>query len=101
MTEEHGDEHLFKEFQGEVFGYCLNTAEASRCFVSSVCESQCEAKEDLQKSRSKVEELNNAKNDAENNNSRLTSDLKALREKSEKVSCPCYKWKKDYIINNG
>lgn len=49
-------------------------------------------KEELQKSRSKVEELNNAKNDAEKNNSRLTSDLKAFREKSEKVSCPFYTW---------
>lgn len=49
-------------------------------------------KEELQKSRSKVEELNNAKNDAEKNNSRLTSDLKAFREKSEKVNCPLYKW---------
>lgn len=62
--------------------------------VSLVCLSQGEAKEELQKSRSKVEELNNAKNEAEKNNSRLASDLKALREKSEKVRCPLYKWQK-------
>lgn len=33
-----------------------------------------------------MEELNKAKNDMEKNNTRLTSELKALREKSEKVS---------------
>lgn len=33
-----------------------------------------------------MEELNKAKNDIEKNNTRLTSELKALREKSEKVS---------------
>lgn len=54
-------------------------------------------KEELQKSRSKVEELNNARNDAEKNNSRLTSDLKAFREKSEKVSGPFYTWQKIYV----
>lgn len=32
-----------------------------------------------------MEELNNAKNDMEKNETRLTSELKALREKSEKV----------------
>lgn len=33
-----------------------------------------------------MEELKNAKNDVEKNNTRLTSELKAFREKSEKVS---------------
>lgn len=59
-----------------------------------MCLWQGEAKEELEKSRSKVEELNNAKNDAEKNNSRLTSDLKALRGKSEKVSSRLCKWQK-------
>lgn len=54
-------------------------------------------KEELQKARSKVEELNNAKNDVEKNNSRLTSDVKAFREKSEKVSRQFHKWQKKKI----
>lgn len=33
-----------------------------------------------------MEELNKAKNDVEKNNTRLASELKTLREKSEKVS---------------
>lgn len=53
---------------------------------------QGQAKEELQKSRSKVEELNEAKKGAEKNISRLTSDLKTFREKSEKVSGPSCKW---------
>lgn len=40
----------------------------------------------MEKERSKVEELNKAKSVLEKNNSRLTSELKALTEKSEKVS---------------
>lgn len=55
---------------------------------------QGQAKEELHKARSKVEELNNAKNDVEKNNSRLSSDLKTFREKSEKVSRPFHTWQK-------
>ncbi len=45
-----------------------------------------EVKEELEKERSKVEELNKAKSVLEKNNTRLTSELKALTEKGEKVS---------------
>lgn len=38
-----------------------------------------------------MEELKNAKNDVEKNNTRLTSELKAFREKSEKVSHYLYR----------
>lgn len=55
---------------------------------------QGQVKEELQNTRSKVEELNSAKNDVEKNNSRLNSDLKALKEKSEKVCHHLYKWQK-------
>ena len=47
---------------------------------------QNQVKEELEKEKSNVEELNNAKNVLEGNNSKLTSDLKALTEKNEKVS---------------
>lgn len=47
---------------------------------------QGQAKEVLEKERSKVEELNKAKSVLEKNSSKLTTDLKALTEKSEKVS---------------
>lgn len=47
---------------------------------------QGQVKEELEKERSKVEELNKAKSILEKNNTRLTSELKALTEKSEKVS---------------
>lgn len=55
-------------------------------------------KEELQKAQSKVEELNSARIDVEKNNSRLTSDLKVLREKSEKVSCHSYKYQQKMFI---
>lgn len=42
-------------------------------------------KEELEKEKSKVEELNKAKATLERNNSKLTSELKALTERSEKV----------------
>lgn len=43
-------------------------------------------KEELEKERSNVEELNKAKSVLENNNTRQTSELKELKERSEKVS---------------
>lgn len=42
-------------------------------------------KEELENERSKVEELTKAKSVLEKNNTRLTSEVKALTEKSEKV----------------
>lgn len=39
----------------------------------------------MEKERTKAEELNRAKGVLEKNNSRLSSELKALTEKSEKV----------------
>lgn len=47
---------------------------------------QGQVKEELDKEKSNVEELNKAKSVLEKNNSRLTSELKTLTEKSEKVS---------------
>ncbi len=47
---------------------------------------QGQVKEELQKERSKVEELHKAKSVLEKNNAKLTSELKALTEKNEKVS---------------
>lgn len=47
---------------------------------------QNHVKEELEKEKSKVEELNKAKSVLEKNNGKLTSELKALTEKSEKVS---------------
>lgn len=46
---------------------------------------QGQIKEELEKEKSKLEELNKAKSVLEKNNTRLTSELKALTEKSEKV----------------
>lgn len=43
-------------------------------------------KEELEKERTNVEELNKAKSVLEKNNTRLTSELKELTERSEKVS---------------
>lgn len=54
------------------------------CNLCSLTQGQ--AKGELEKERSKVEELNKAKSVLEKNNTRLTSELKALTEKSEKVS---------------
>lgn len=48
--------------------------------------SQNHVKEELEKEKSKVEELNKVKTSLEGNKSKLTSELKALTEKSEKVS---------------
>lgn len=48
--------------------------------------SQNHVKEELEKEKSKVEELNKVKTSLEGNKSKLTSELKALKEKSEKVS---------------
>lgn len=47
---------------------------------------QGQIKEELEKERSKVEELNKAKAVLEKNNTKQISELKALTEKSEKVS---------------
>ena len=47
---------------------------------------QNHTKEELEKEKSKVEELNKAKSVLEKSNSKLTSELKARTEKSEKVS---------------
>lgn len=47
---------------------------------------QDQAKAELEKERSKVEELNKARSVLEKNSTRLTSELKALTEKNEKVS---------------
>lgn len=47
---------------------------------------QGQVKEEVEKERSKVEELNKAKSVLEKSNTRVTSELKALTEKSEKVS---------------
>lgn len=46
---------------------------------------QTQVKEELKREKSKAEELNKLKNDLENNSSRLAADLKALKEKSDKV----------------
>lgn len=46
---------------------------------------QTQVKEELERERSKAEELNKVKNDLENNVSRLAADLKALKEKSDQV----------------
>lgn len=46
---------------------------------------QEQIKKELEKEKSKVEELNKAKSVLEKNNTKLTSELKALTEKSEKV----------------
>lgn len=47
---------------------------------------QDQVKEELEKKKRNVEELNNAKTVLEKNNRRLTSELKTVTEKSEKVS---------------
>lgn len=50
---------------------------------------QTQVKEELKREKSKAEELNKVKNDLENNFSRLAADLKAIKEKSDKVG-QCY-----------
>lgn len=46
---------------------------------------QTQVKEELKREKSKAEELDKSKNDLENKFSRLAADLKALKEKSDKV----------------
>lgn len=61
-------------------------------------------KEELKKEKSKVEELCQVKNDLEKNVSRVAADLKALREKTEKVSHCCIYFKSHggfYFQDNG
>lgn len=47
---------------------------------------QSQVREELTREKSKAEELNKVKNDLEKNSSRVAADLKALKEKSDKVS---------------
>lgn len=46
---------------------------------------QTQVKEELKREKGKVEELNQVRNNLENNLSRLAGDMKALKEKSDKV----------------
>lgn len=46
---------------------------------------QTQVREELKREKSKAEELNKLKNDLESSSSRLAADLKALKEKSDKV----------------
>lgn len=46
---------------------------------------QSQVREELKREKSKAEELNKVKNDLEKNSSRVAADLKALKEKSDKV----------------
>lgn len=46
---------------------------------------QSQVREELTREKSKAEELNKIKNDLEKTSSKVAADLKALKEKSDKV----------------
>lgn len=89
-------EQTLKELQKQQVRQISNSHDPSQsCQVVSLyqynanCAIQGQVKEALEKERSSVEELNNTKSVLEKNNSKLTSELKTLTEKSEKVSHKC------------
>lgn len=63
------------------------------CFLTPCLLTQSLAKEELENARSKADELNKAKDALEKNGTKLTSELKALSEKSEKVGDLSYQTK--------